>query len=262
MRSAADHRKSEPHPPADAIDLRRIALLLDVDGTLLDIAPTPAEVVVPSMLPEMLGDLIGRAGGAVALVSGRRIESLDRIFAPLIAPAIGGHGAEMRVTTGEPVLELSPAVLGNSLRHALHLLADVGAGVLVEDKTHSIAVHYRLAPERETFLKLAVKEIVASEKKANVEFLLGKQVIDIKPKHFSKGSAVRDLMRRKPFAGRKPLFVGDDTTDESVFAILPELKGCGYSVGRQIVGTRGTFASPQDVRSWLRQIWTRSGSGP
>jgi trehalose 6-phosphate phosphatase len=262
MRSAADHRKSEPHPPADAIDLRRIALLLDVDGTLLDIAPTPAEVVVPSMLPEMLGDLIGRAGGAVALVSGRRIESLDRIFAPLIAPAIGGHGAEMRVTTGEPVLELSPAVLGNSLRHALHLLADVGAGVLVEDKTHSIAVHYRLAPERETFLKLAVKEIVASEPKANVEFLLGKQVIDIKPKHFSKGSAVRDLMRRKPFAGRKPLFVGDDTTDESVFAILPELKGCGYSVGRQIVGTRGTFASPQDVRSWLRQIWTRSGSGP
>ena len=262
MRSAADHKKSEPHPPADAIDLRRIALLLDVDGTLLDIAPTPAEVVVPSMLPEMLGDLIGRAGGAVALVSGRRIESLDRIFAPLIAPAIGGHGAEMRVAAGEPVLELSPAVLGNSLRRELHLLADVDAGVLVEDKTHSIAVHYRLAPERETFLKLAVKEIVASEPNANVEFLLGKQVIDIKPKHFSKGSAVRDLMRRKPFAGRKPLFVGDDTTDELVFAILPELKGCGYSVGRQIVGTQGTFASPQDVRSWLRQIWTRSGSGP
>ena len=262
MRSAVDHKKSEPHPPADAIDLRRVALLLDVDGTLLDIAPTPAEVVVPSMLPEMLGDLIGRAGGAVALVSGRRIESLDRIFAPLIAPAIGGHGAEMRAATGEPVLALSPAVLSESLRHELHLLADVDAGVLVEDKAHSIAVHYRLAPERETFLKLAVKEIVASEPNANLEFLLGKQVIDIKPKHFSKGSAVRDLMRRKPFAGRKPLFVGDDTTDESVFAILPELKGCGYSVGRPVVGTQGTFASPQDVRSWLRQIWTRSGSGP
>ena len=262
MRSAVDHKKSEPHPPADAVDLRRVALLLDVDGTLLDIAPTPAEVVVPSMLPEMLGDLIGRAGGAVALVSGRRIESLDRIFAPLIAPAIGGHGAEMRAATGEPVLALSPAVLSESLRHELHLLADVDAGVLVEDKAHSIAVHYRLAPERETFLKLAVKEIVASEPNANLEFLLGKQVIDIKPKHFSKGSAVRDLMRRKPFAGRKPLFVGDDTTDESVFAILPELKGCGYSVGRPVVGTQGTFASPQDVRSWLRQIWTRSGSGP
>ena len=262
MRSAVDHKSSEPHPPAEAVDIRRVALLLDVDGTLLDIAPTPAEVVVPSMLHEMLGDLIGRAGGAVALVSGRRIESLDRIFAPLIAPAIGGHGAEMRAATSEPVLALSPAVLSESLRHALHLLADVDAGVLVEDKAHSIAVHYRLAPERETFLKLAVKEIVASEPNANLEFLLGKQVIDIKPKHFSKGSAVRDLMRRKPFAGRKPLFVGDDTTDESVFAILPELKGCGYSVGRPVVGTQGTFASPQDVRSWLRQIWTRSGSGP
>ena len=93
MRGAVDHKKSEQHPPADVVDLSRVALLLDVDGTLLDIAPTPAEVVVPSILPEMLGDLIGRAGGAVALVSGRRIESLDRIFAPLIAPAIGGHGA-------------------------------------------------------------------------------------------------------------------------------------------------------------------------
>jgi trehalose 6-phosphate phosphatase len=260
MRRAADHKKLEPHPP-DAIDLRRIALLLDVDGTLLDIAPTPAEVVMPSMLPDMLGDLIGRAGGAVALVSGRRIESLDRIFSPLIAPAIGGHGAEMRVAAGAPVFELS-VVLGKSLRRELHLLADVDAGVLVEDKAHSIAVHYRLAPEHETFLKGAVKEIVASEPNTSVEFLIGKYVIDIKPKHFSKGSAVRDLMRRKPFAGRKPLFVGDDTTDESVFAILPDLKGCGYSVGTQVAGTQGTFASPQDVRSWLRQIWIRSGSGP
>ncbi len=68
-------------------------------------------------------------------------------------------------------------------------------------------------------------------------------------------------MRRKPFVGRKPLFVGDDTTDESVFAILPDLKGSGYSVGRQVAGTQGTFASPRDVRSWLRQIWIRNGSG-
>ena len=262
MRSAVDHKTSGPHSPADAIDLRRIALLLDVDGTLLDIAPTPTEVVVPPMLPEMLGDLIGRADGAIALVSGRRIEGLDRIFSPLIAPAIGGHGAEIRTAAGEPVLELSPATLSKSLRRELHLLADVAAGVLIEDKAHSMAVHYRLAPEHETFLKVAVKEIVASESNANLEFLLGKQVIDIKPKHFSKGSAVRDLMRRKPFAGRKPLFVGDDTTDESVFAILPQLKGCGYSVGRPVVGTQGTFASPQDVRSWLRQIWIRSGSDP
>jgi trehalose 6-phosphate phosphatase len=262
MRSAVDHKSSESHPSADAIDLRRVALLLDVDGTLLDIAPTPAEVIVPTMLPEMLGDLIGRAEGAVALVSGRRIESLDRIFSPLIAPAIGGHGAEMRVATGAPVLELSSAALSESLCRELHLLADVDAGVLIEDKAHSMAVHYRLAPERETFLKVAVREIVASEPNAALEFLLGKQVIDIKPKQFSKGAAVRDLMRRKPFAGRKPLFVGDDTTDESVFAILPELKGCGYSVGRPVVGTQGTFASPQEVRSWLRQIWTRSGSGP
>ena len=160
----------------------------------------------------------------------------------------------MRVATGEPVLALSPAVLSESLRHELHLLADVDAGVLIEDKAHSIAVHYRLAPERETFLKLAVKEIVASEPNANLEFLLGKQVIDIKPKHFSKGSAVRDLMRRKPFAGRKPLFVGDDTTDESVFAILPEFNGMSFSVGRRAANTVSKVDAPKDVCAWVERI--------
>jgi trehalose 6-phosphate phosphatase len=261
MRTASDQMKPDSYPQADAIDLHRVALLFDVDGTLLDIAPTPTEVVVPAMLTEMLGDLIGRAGGALALVSGRTIETLDRIFSPLVAPAIGGHGAEMRIAPGEPIVEISDAGLSTSLRHALHRLADIDAGVLIEDKGHSIALHYRLAPRHEVFLKAAVSEMVASEPSDSVEIVSGKHVIDIKSAHFNKGSAVCQLMERAPFAGRKPIFVGDDTTDESVFAILPDLKGRGYSVGRQVAGTQGTFASPDDVRAWLGEIWSRSGNG-
>ncbi len=261
MRPATDPIKPEPGPPANAVDLRRVALLFDVDGTLLDIAPTPSAVVVPAMLTEILGDLIVRADGAVALVSGRTIETLDRIFSPLVAPAIGGHGAEMRIDPGKPIVEVSHARLSGSLRRELHRLTDVDGDILVEDKAHSIALHYQLAPQHETFLKAAVGEIVAREPSDTVEIVNGKHVIDIKPKQFNKGSAVCQLMARAPFAGRKPIFIGDDTTDESVFAILPDLKGCGYSVGRQVAGTQGTFASPEDVRAWLEQIWTRSGDG-
>ena len=257
---AALPRKQEADPSPNIVDLGRDALLLDVDGTLLDIAPTPDAVVVPPMLREILADLIERTDGAVALVSGRRIATLDRLFAPLVAPAIGGHGAEMRLAASEPLLETSVAMLSRTLRRELQLLADADPRVLVEDKAHSLALHYRLVPEMESVLKVAVGEIVAAESNGEVEFLLGKHVIDVKPKQFSKGSAVRELMSRPPFAGRRPVFVGDDTTDESVFAILPGLGGCGYSVGRAVDATQGTFASPNDVRSWLRQIWNRTGA--
>ncbi|HET9536395.1 MAG TPA: trehalose-phosphatase [Mesorhizobium sp.] len=259
--NSAIPRSADAIRSPESVDLSGVALLLDVDGTLLDIAVTPSDVVVPAMLREILGDLIESAGGAVALVSGRRIASLDDLFAPLLTPAIGGHGAEMRVAPGEPVVETSTAALDEAIRRELKRLAGVDPRLLLEDKAHSLALHYRLAPERETLLKIAVREIVASDPKHDVEVLFGKHVIDVKPTHFSKGSAVRDLMRRKPFAGRKPLFVGDDTTDESVFAIMADLKGSGFSVGRQIAGTQGTFASPRDVRSWLRQIWVHNGSG-
>ena len=154
----------------------------------------------------------------------------------------------MRVATGEPVIETSRPL---SMRRSGVSSSGWPMSIhgFVEDKAHSLALHYRLAPERETLLKVAVREIVASEPKHDVEVLFGKHVIDVKPTHFSKGSAVRNLMRRKPFVGRKPLFVGDDTTDKSVFAIMPDLKGSGYSVGRQVAGTQETFASPRDVRS-------------
>jgi trehalose 6-phosphate phosphatase len=231
------------------------ALLLDVDGTLIDIAPMPADVVIPPELLRVLAALMKRASGAVALVSGRTVETIDRLFAPLVTPVIGGHGAEMRLANGEAILQ-RPFLLNDTLREKLHRLADTDPRILVEDKSHSIALHYRLAPEHEASLKDGVSEIVADD--GDLEVLVGKSVIDIKSKLYSKGSAVIELMACDPFAGRKPIFIGDDTTDEAVFAVLPELGGIGYSVGKCFEGAQGTFQSPQDVRAWLTEIARQS----
>jgi trehalose 6-phosphate phosphatase len=238
--------------------MKHTALLLDVDGTLLDIAATPTRVVVSPKLRSTLSDLLAKSGGAVALVSGRTIDTLDQLFAPLKAPAIGGHGAEMRLSASEGASK-RPISISAALRRRVHALADIDPRLLVEDKLHSVAVHYRLALQREAFLKHEVANIVAAESPGDVEILLGKAVIEIKPKEFNKGLAVSDLMTYPPFAGRTPLFIGDDTTDEAVFRVLPDLAGRGYSVGRTMAGADGTFASPQDVRSWLRRLSTRAG---
>jgi trehalose 6-phosphate phosphatase len=240
--------------PPDQIDLQRTALLLDVDGTLLEIAAMPKDVVVPPALRGTLQQLMERSQGAVALVSGRTIATLDRLFRPLRMAAVGQHGAEIRLSADGPLLQ-NPASLNPELRSQLNRLAKVDRRLLVEDKSHSMSVHFRLAPQYETFLKKEVTKIVAAEAEPDsVEFMFGKAVIDIKPRIFSKGSAVREVMASVPFAGRRLVFIGDDTTDESVFAILPELNGIGFAVGRAVPGTHGTFASPPHVCSWLTRI--------
>jgi trehalose 6-phosphate phosphatase len=250
---AEAHYRSGSLLPPDSIDLSRTVLLLDVDGTLIDIADTPCRVVMPPTLRKTLSNLLEQSGGGVALVSGRTIASLDELFAPLSAPAIGGHGAEIRLAASGPKLKQRPAALSETVRQQLHLLAKIDPWVLVEDKSHSIALHYRLAAQQENFLKREVAAIAAAES-TEVEILFGKAVIEIKPLLFSKGTAVCELMTHPPFAGRTPLFIGDDTTDESVFGLLPQLAGLGYSVGRPIPGVQGTFRSPEHVRSWLAQL--------
>ena len=242
--------------------MTRAALLLDVDGTILDIATTPTGVVVPETLLTTLKHLLAKADGCVAFVSGRTIENLDSLFSPLVLPAVGGHGAEMRLDPHATKMRRSPTLLTETLRRQLHMLAAVDPRILFEDKTYSIALHYRLAMHQETFLKTKIAAITAAEPYRNLEILLGKAVIEIKSARYSKGTAVRELMSHPPFAGRTPVFIGDDTTDESVFAILPELSGRGYSVGRTVPGVQGAFGSPDDVRAWLAGICADTGRQP
>jgi trehalose 6-phosphate phosphatase len=247
--------------PPPAVNLRETAVLLDIDGTILDIAPTPDAVNVPDSLRRILARLSRETGGALALVSGRSLGNIDLLFAPLRLPAIGGHGAELRPSAdGETDVEARP--LDGDLRDRLAELAVGAPGVLVEDKGYSLAVHYRLAPEQEGRVKRAVAAIKADWPKEAIEVLPGKAVVEIKPAGFHKGAAIRELMQHKPFAGRRPIFVGDDTTDESAFAVMPEFGGRGFSVGRNVPGTAYCFSAPSEVRRWLERLSAGDGSRP
>jgi len=233
-------------------DLRKCALLLDVDGTIVDIAPTPDAVRVPASLKAALARLVAATDGAVALVSGRMLADLDRLFAPLRLAAVGGHGAELRLLDGAAGRARQPPRLDAELARRLAALA-VG-GVVKEDKGSSIALHYRQAPERERPVREAVARICAERWPTPVEILPGKAVVEIKAAGFSKATGVRELMTHAPFAGRRPIFIGDDATDESVFAIMPDLDGIAFSVGRGVAGVAGCFAAPARVRAWLDRI--------
>jgi trehalose 6-phosphate phosphatase len=256
---AARSSSREPLLPGPD-DLGSIALLLDVDGTIVDTAVTPGSVVVPGTLRASLETLLAKCGGALALVSGRLISNLDTLFTPLRLPAIGGHGAEMRLSGDCATQARHLDAIGTALRK---LVADVAAAdprVILEDKGSSLAVHYRLAPQLEQTLKTKIAAIVARLAVPDLEVMPGKAVMEIKSRHFSKGSAVREMMKSSPFAHRKPVFVGDDTTDESVFRLLPTLGGLGYSVEHFIPGASGTFSSPHEVRCWLASLCGGEGT--
>lgn len=233
--------------------LGETAVLLDIDGTLLDLAPTPREAWVPPGLAKTLNGLIGKTGGALALVSGRSLNDIDLIFAPEQYPAIGGHGAEMRLAAdGEAVVTAQP--LDRELKRRLAAIARLSPGILLEDKGYSLALHYRLAPHAEKAIFEAISLIRADLPDASIEVLPGKCVYEIKHAGFTKATGVRELMARAPFCGRRPLFIGDDVTDESVFAIMPEFEGLAFSVGNRVRGVDGHFDAPSDVREFLARL--------
>ncbi len=240
-------------------DLRKCALLLDIDGTILDLAPAPQEVWVPAVLRNTLSRLEDLTGGALALISGRSLHDIDLIFSPLHLAAVGGHGAELRVIPGGEAVtrarELNPA-----LKRKLATLTGLGPGILVEDKGYSLALHYRLAPDQGDALRAAIVNVCATAPRGSIEILAGKLVFEIKMAGINKAGAVRELMKYPPFAGRNPIFIGDDTTDEPVFPILSQFGGLGFSVGRVAADVNGHVEKPESVRAWLSRI-ANNGQG-
>jgi trehalose 6-phosphate phosphatase len=241
-------------------DLREWAILLDVDGTIVDLAPTPADIHVPSSLLETLRLLNEKTMGATALVSGRTLRDIDQIFAPLRLAVIGGHGAELRLAADasvqrEPVGDVDPAI-----KRALSTIAHESSGILFEDKGYSLALHYRLVPEQGRFLRAAVAAICAQVPAQELEILDGACVIEIKHKGYSKGSAVLELMTHPPFAGRRPVFIGDDTTDRTAFAVMPRFAGLAISVRSRAPGVDFHFETPHQVRVWLERLVTANES--
>lgn len=240
-----------------ASDLHRCAILLDIDGTILDFAPSPRQLSVPAELRQTLARLAGLTGGALALVSGRTIDDIDRIFSPLRLAAIGVHGAEMR-TGGDAPVQTRATPLSEGLKRGLAKVADLGPGILVEDKGFSIALHYRQSPASEPDVLSAIRTICADAAQETIEILPGKFVVDIKPAAINKGDAVDELMQLPPFTGRRPIFIGDDLTDLSVFDIVPKFGGLAYSVGGIAADVDGHFETPEIVRSWLARIAAES----
>src|ERR1700682_6286652 len=243
-----------PVPRSLVPHLNQSAILLDIDGTLLDLAPTPREVWVPPGLSKTLGGLLMRTSGALALVSGRSLNDIDLIFAPEQFPAVGGHGAEMRISADNESVATHAPPMDKELKRRLAEIARLSPGILLEDKGYSLALHYRLAPHAEKAIYEAISLIRADLPNAPIEVLPGKCVYEIKHSGFNKATGVLELMANEPFRGRRPIFIGDDVTDESVFALMPDLGGLAFSVGRRAMGVADHFDEPRDVRQWLARL--------
>ncbi|HVY65496.1 MAG TPA: trehalose-phosphatase [Gammaproteobacteria bacterium] len=226
------------------------ALFLDVDGTLLEIAAIPAAVCVPERAVRVLATLQQRLQGAVALVSGRRIAELDRLFAPLRLPIAGVHGAERRDAEGRLAQPQHDAALAPA-RRLLSRWRTTHADVLIEDKGVALALHYRAAPERESAVRRIAAEAVTSLG-PGFHVQEGKKVLEIKADSAGKGFAIAAFMRELPFRERVPVFVGDDLTDEDGFEVVNRLGGHSIAVGiDRPTRARWRLRDERDVLDWL-----------
>jgi trehalose 6-phosphate phosphatase len=225
---------------------RHWALFLDLDGTLLDIAAAPDKVVMPARLIDALARLSVALDGALAVVSGRTLTNIDRLLSPLRLPVAAEHGAVIRLPSTK-IDRLSqrrrpPQAWIKQLRQAV----SGWEGVLIEEKTYSVALHYRLAPHRVVVVrKLAMSLVRAAPNR--FELLTAKRAFEIRPKGITKARAVEVLMEQHPFRGRLPVFVGDDVTDEDGIEIAHELGGLGLNVDSAFGG------QPRTVRDWLKR---------
>lgn len=229
------------------------ALFLDFDGTLIDIAYRPDAIVTPPDLPGLLARVGAALDGAVAIVSGRPLMQIDRLLSPYRGPAAGEHGCQIR----RPDLGCAPhpEAIPMPLLDALRTLQNVYPGVLLEEKAHCAAVHYRQAPEAETAIRTRLSALEL-HCEGRFELVEGKMVFEFRPRGFSKGRAVLDFMSRAPFKGRFPVFVGDDVTDLDGMAACERLGGAGYNVHQYFAG------KPREVRLWLEDIARTRGKTP
>lgn len=227
-------------PPFD-----RAALLLDLDGTLLDIAPTPDAVVVPPGLLDMLHQLRGRLGGAIAIVTGRTADVIDRLLGDGAFALGAEHGGMVRRLPGARLeradKQLAPPP--DAWIAAAQRLADSHPGALMERKALGFTLHYRAVPDAETLFRDALSAMLAGS--PTFELLAGKLVWEVRPRGVDKGTAVRALMAGPPFAGRLPLFIGDDVTDEDGMRVARAMGGAGLQVAP-------AFGSAGGVRAWLK----------
>jgi trehalose 6-phosphate phosphatase len=233
------------------------ALFLDFDGTLADIAEHPEAVSFPSALANLLARLRDRLDGALAIISGRPVAVLDGFLAPHQFDMAGLHGAEVR--TGGRIVH-SSAVPSSDLQNAAQALSDrlpPDPGLFIEDKGYSIAVHWRQAPQHEeAALKLAGE--IVNNLGPRYRLQKGKAVAEILPANSDKGRAIEILLDQPLYRERRPIFIGDDLTDEDGFGVVNRLNGVSVRVGAGGTAARYRLANPQAVRNRLT-VWAEGG---
>ncbi len=234
-------------PPLD-----RAALLLDLDGTLLDIAPRPDAVVVPSPLPEVLRALRRLVGDAVAVVTGRPVETVDALLGDAVFAVAGEHGGAIRHRPGQAVERSQLPSPPDGWLVEAGRLAEQHPGVLLEHKARGFALHYRAVPTAGPALREALERLLAGS--SEFELLPAHMLWEVRPHGADKGKAVRGLMDRAPFLDRLPVFVGDDVTDEDGIAAAEAMGGVGLRV-------QDAFVDAAGVRAWLQAI-ASSGDWP
>ncbi len=235
-------------PPFD-----RAALLLDMDGTLIDLAPTPDAVVVPERLPAALITLREALGGALAIVTGRPVETVDRLFGDVPGAVAGEHGGAIRHHAGAPIQRPDLPTPPPSWLETAERLVDRFPGALLERKARGFALHYRLAPDAGEVFRGALRTLVDST--PGFDLLPAHMLWEVRPRGVDKGAAVAALMQRPPFAGRLPIFIGDDVTDEDGMREARRLGGAGYRVD-------AVFRDPGGVRAWLEDSAERKDWAP
>lgn len=241
---------SDPTPPLPRCDW---AYFFDIDGTLVDFADTPTAVEVSDDVRRLLERLYECAGGAVALMSGRPIFEIDRLFPNVRMPVAGQHGVERRNAAGVHSRHTAPTERFEEARRQLHAAIADKPGLLLEDKGVSLALHYRRVPELADFVHRTMRDILP-QLAGLYSLQLGKSVVEVKPAGKDKGLAVLEFLEEAPFAGRSPVFVGDDDTDEYGFHVVNRLGGDSIKVGAGATAARWRLADVEAVRHWLRSI--------
>ena len=225
----------------------RSALFLDFDGTLADLAQRPDSVVVPQDLVPLLDRLHERLNGALAVVTGRAREDIEPMLSPWRWPAAFEHGSLRQSAQGQ-FEQAQPLGLAAALQAAREIAAQ-HEGLLVEHKRTSMALHFRLAPALEALCVTTLATVIAND--PELQLLRGKAVVEVKSIRVSKGKAIEAFMEEAPFAGRQPVFAGDDVTDEAGFEVVQRLGGAGIKVGDGPSCALHRCASPDDLRTWL-----------
>jgi trehalose 6-phosphate phosphatase len=239
-------------PPA-TLAVSDAAFFFDFDGTLAELASAPDKVVVEPRVRPLLEALSRLTGGAVAIVSGRGVENLDGMLAPLRLPTAGLHGAERRDANGD----LLRVGFGDErllkMEHVLEQVVNDNPGLLLEIKGAALALHYRNAPTREAAARAATEKLV--ERFADGYVLQpGKMVFEIKPKNVDKGRAIAAFLDEPPFAARRPVFAGDDLTDEKGFAVVNQRDGVSIKIGAGDTIARSRLDTVSDMLDWIERI--------